>query len=69
MERSVQKLDLANATKLIPNYQEGPDPYQGYQIHDYLQVSFIRQDPGKPHITPLSEHNLINNICSRQSCG
>ncbi|KAF2019731.1 CRAL/TRIO domain-containing protein [Aaosphaeria arxii CBS 175.79] len=45
MERSVQKLNLASATKPIPDYGQGPDPYQGVQIHDYLQVSFIRQDP------------------------
>lgn len=44
MERSVQKLDLASATKPIPNYNEGPDPYQGFQVHDYLQVTFLRQD-------------------------
>ncbi|CAO2647742.1 Nn.00g086640.m01.CDS01 [Neocucurbitaria sp. VM-36] len=45
MEKSVQKLNLSAATEPIPNYNEGPDPYQGFQIHDYLQVSFLRQDP------------------------
>ncbi|KAF2748071.1 CRAL/TRIO domain-containing protein [Sporormia fimetaria CBS 119925] len=45
MERSVHKLDLANATVPIPDYGQGPDPYQGYQVHDYLRVSFLRQDP------------------------
>jgi phosphatidylinositol transfer protein SFH5 len=45
MEKSVQKLNLSAATTPIPNFGEGPDPYQGFQIHDYLQVSFIRQDP------------------------
>ncbi|KAJ4377663.1 Non-classical phosphatidylinositol transfer protein (PITP) [Neocucurbitaria cava] len=45
MEKSVQKLNLSSATEPIPNYNEGPDPYQGFQIHDYLQVSFLRQDP------------------------
>jgi hypothetical protein len=45
MEKSVQKLNLASATTPIPNYGEGSDPYQGFQIHDYLQVSFLRQDP------------------------
>ncbi|KAH3907583.1 phosphatidylinositol transfer protein SFH5 [Parastagonospora nodorum] len=45
MEKSVQKLNLASATTPVPNYGEGPDPYQGFQIHDYLQVSFLRQDP------------------------
>ncbi|KAF2828366.1 CRAL/TRIO domain-containing protein [Ophiobolus disseminans] len=45
MEKSVLKLNLPAATTPIPNFSEGPDPYQGYQIHDYLQVSFLRQDP------------------------
>lgn len=45
MERSVQKLNLSAATSPIPDFNAGPDPYQGYQIHDYLSVSFIRQDP------------------------
>lgn len=45
MEKSIQKLNLSSATKPIPNYGEGPDPYQGFQVHDYLQVSFLRQDP------------------------
>ena len=45
MEKSVQKLNLKNATKPIPNFGEGADPYQGFQVHDYLQVSFLRQDP------------------------
>lgn len=45
MERSVQHLNLSAATEPIPDFGAGPDPYQGYQIHDYLQVSFIRQDP------------------------
>ncbi len=44
MEKSVQKLRLKDATRPIPNYGEGPDPYQGYQIHDYLQASFLRRD-------------------------
>ncbi|KAF1355606.1 phosphatidylinositol transfer protein SFH5 [Lizonia empirigonia] len=45
MEKSIQKLNLSAATKPIPNFGEGPDPYQGFQVHDYLQVSFLRQDP------------------------
>ncbi|KAF1842495.1 CRAL/TRIO domain-containing protein [Cucurbitaria berberidis CBS 394.84] len=45
MEKSVLKLNLSNATQPIPDYNEGPDPYQGFQIHDYLRVSFLRQDP------------------------
>lgn len=45
MERSVQHLNLTSATQPIADYGTGVDPYQGIQIHDYLQVSFIRQDP------------------------
>lgn len=45
MELSLQKLDLQYATKPIPDYGKGPDPYQGIQIHDYLSISFLRQDP------------------------
>jgi hypothetical protein len=45
MEKSVQALHLSSATTPIPDYNTGPDPYQGFQIHDYLQVSFLRQDP------------------------
>ncbi|KAF2133255.1 CRAL/TRIO domain-containing protein [Dothidotthia symphoricarpi CBS 119687] len=45
MEKSVQHLSLASATQPIPNFGEGADPYQGFQVHDYLQVSFLRQDP------------------------
>ncbi|KAL1609848.1 Non-classical phosphatidylinositol transfer protein (PITP) [Paraconiothyrium brasiliense] len=45
MERSVQHLNLSLATQPIPDFGAGPDPYQGIQVHDYLQVSFIRQDP------------------------
>jgi hypothetical protein len=45
MERSVQQLDLSSATQPVPDFGAGPDPHQGIQVHDYLQVSFIRQDP------------------------
>ncbi|EOA82889.1 Non-classical phosphatidylinositol transfer protein (PITP) [Exserohilum turcicum] len=45
MEKSIQALSLSSASVPIPNYGEGPDPYQGFQVHDYLQVSFIRRDP------------------------
>ncbi|KAF1978512.1 CRAL/TRIO domain-containing protein [Bimuria novae-zelandiae CBS 107.79] len=45
MERSVQHLNLSSASQPIPDYGAGPDPYQGIQVHDYLQVSFFRQDP------------------------
>ncbi|GAA5890966.1 hypothetical protein JCM6882_008869 [Rhodosporidiobolus microsporus] len=29
----------------IPDYGKGEDPYQGYQVHDYMDVSFLRMDP------------------------
>lgn len=45
MELTLQELKLAEATKTIPNYGQGPDPYQAVQIHDYLSVSFFRQPP------------------------
>lgn len=32
-------------TAPVPAFGEGPDPYQGVQIHDYLNVSFLRQNP------------------------
>jgi hypothetical protein len=45
MEIGVQKLKLKSATKPIPDYGDGPDPYQGIQVHDYKSVSFLRMDP------------------------
>jgi hypothetical protein len=45
MEIGVQRLNLSSVTSPIPDFGAGPDPYQGIQIHDYLQVSFLRQDP------------------------
>jgi hypothetical protein len=45
MESSVHKLGLAEATVPIPDLGEGVDPYQGFQVHDYMNVSFLRQDP------------------------
>lgn len=45
MELGISKLDLASATKPIPDFGQGPDPYQGIQVHEYMNVSFIRQDP------------------------
>jgi hypothetical protein len=45
MEIGIDKLNLASATTPIPDFGQGADPYQGIQIHDYLQVSFLRQDP------------------------
>jgi hypothetical protein len=45
MELGVRKLDLSSVTTPIPDYGAGADPHQGIQVHDYLQVSFLRQDP------------------------
>ena len=45
MESSVRQLGMADATKPIPDFGQGPDPYQGFQVHDYMNVSFLRQDP------------------------
>lgn len=45
MEKSIQALHLARATQPIPDLGQGPDPYQGFQVHDYQQVSFLRRDP------------------------
>ncbi|MCJ1333084.1 Non-classical phosphatidylinositol transfer protein (PITP) [Thelotrema lepadinum] len=44
MELSLRELDLPSATVPIPDYGQGPDPYQALQVHDYLQVSFLRQN-------------------------
>jgi hypothetical protein len=43
MELSITKLDLASAKTLIP--EGGEDPYKMIQVHDYLNVSFLRMDP------------------------
>ncbi|KAF2500003.1 phosphatidylinositol transfer protein SFH5 [Lophium mytilinum] len=45
MELGLKKLELEKATVPIPDFGQGADPYMGYQIHDYLSVSFLRQDP------------------------
>ena len=45
MELGIEKLGLTSATKPIPDFGQGPDPYQGIQVHDYMSVSFLRQDP------------------------
>ncbi|KAK6504580.1 Non-classical phosphatidylinositol transfer protein (PITP) [Arthrobotrys musiformis] len=44
MEAAIDKLDLQNATVPIPNFNQGADPYQIIQVHDYLNVSFLRMD-------------------------
>ncbi|KAF2717084.1 CRAL/TRIO domain-containing protein [Polychaeton citri CBS 116435] len=46
MELTLAELNLMSATKSIPDYGQGPDPYQAIQVHDYLSVSFFRQ-PGE----------------------
>lgn len=43
MELTIQRLNLNAADKAIPDYGQGPDPYQVIQVHDYLSVSFFRQ--------------------------
>jgi phosphatidylinositol transfer protein SFH5 len=43
MEVSLKELDLASATVPIP--PNGIDPYRMVQVHDYLNVSFLRMDP------------------------
>jgi hypothetical protein len=43
MELSVKELDLPSATERIP--EDGLDPYRMIQVHDYLNVSFLRMDP------------------------
>ena len=43
MELSVKELDLPSATEIIP--EDGADPYRMIQVHDYLNVSFLRMDP------------------------
>jgi len=45
MELSMEQLELQKATTPIPDFGEGPDIYQGIQVHDYLSVSFLRRDP------------------------
>ncbi|KAK6208821.1 phosphatidylinositol transfer protein sfh5 [Colletotrichum tabaci] len=43
MEFSVRKLGLDKVQTPIPD--GGEDPYQMIQVHDYLNVSFLRMDP------------------------
>lgn len=43
MELSIRELDLPAATEKIPS--DGEDPYRMIQVHDYLNVSFLRMDP------------------------
>ncbi|KAI5282800.1 Non-classical phosphatidylinositol transfer protein (PITP) [Ascosphaera aggregata] len=43
MEMAVARLNLNEAT--TPLSMTGEDPYQMIQVHDYLNVSFLRMDP------------------------
>jgi len=43
MERTVDLLELGSVKTPIP--ENGPDPYKAFQIHDYLQVAFLRSPP------------------------
>ncbi|KAF3927304.1 Patellin-6 [Orbilia brochopaga] len=45
MEAAIAKLNLNEADKPIPDFNQGADPYQISQVHDYLNISFIRMDP------------------------
>jgi len=55
MEIGIEKLNLSTVTTPIPDFGHGPDPHQGIQIHDYLQVSFLRQDP---HVKAASKKTI-----------
>lgn len=43
MELAVQDLKMKDATEVIE--YDGEDPYQMFQVHDYLNVKFMRMDP------------------------
>lgn len=43
MELAVKDLKLSEATTVID--YDGEDPYQMVQVHDYLNVSFLRMNP------------------------
>lgn len=43
MELAVQELKLAQATSVLD--YDGEDPYQMVQVHDYLNLSFLRLNP------------------------
>ncbi|CAG7982821.1 unnamed protein product [Penicillium olsonii] len=43
MELAVQDLKMKDATEVID--YDGEDPYQMIQVHDYLNVKFMRMDP------------------------
>jgi hypothetical protein len=43
MELGVQQLNLNDIKEPLP--EDGTDPYQLIQVHDYKSVSFFRMDP------------------------
>lgn len=43
MELAVQELKLAQSTSVLE--YDGEDPYQMVQVHDYLNLSFLRLNP------------------------
>ncbi|KAF2086648.1 CRAL/TRIO domain-containing protein [Saccharata proteae CBS 121410] len=55
MELSIAALNLSAASQPIPDWGAGPDPYQAIQVHDYLSVSFFRQDP---HVKAASKKTI-----------
>jgi hypothetical protein len=53
MELGLRKLNLNEVAKPIP--EGGEDPYQMIQVHDYLNVSFLRLDP---HVKAASKETI-----------
>jgi hypothetical protein len=53
MELSVKELDLPSAT--VPIATDGEDQYRMIQVHDYLNVSFLRMDP---HVKAASKETI-----------
>src|SRR5690606_33989176 len=53
MELGVRKLKLSEVTEPIP--EDGQDPYQMVQVHDYMSVSFLRMDP---HVKAASKETI-----------
>ena len=53
MELGVRRLNLNSVTAPIP--EDGLDPYQMVQVHDYLGVSFLRMDP---HVKAASKETI-----------
>jgi len=61
MEEAVHELNLSSATIPISNYGKGEDPYKIEQVHDYMNISFLRPDrhvkaASKATIDLLSSH-------------